>query len=356
MVVSRRAHSLDIVCHEIAARSTGQLSDVLSYEPIVQRPRLQTAQTKNERSRKGDGMATQIYVLGAGTPVPSANRYGTSFVVKVGAEHLMFDCGPAATHKLVKAGLWPTQIDRLFFTHHHSDHNVDYPCLLLSRWDQSVGDVAELEVYGPHPTSQLTQRLIGEDTGAFWDDIRARINHPGSQNVFVNRGGALPRMPPDVQTHDIEPGFALDTDNWSLRTGWAAHAQPWLDSIAYRLETPDGSIVFTGDTRYCEEIIELASGADVLMSMCWDDQSEMDRKKESAYGMMGTLDAATIASKAGVGEIVLVHSHTHLDDPDIQEKAREDMAKLYSGVVKIGEEGLRLTLESRKVTTSSVLF
>ena len=43
----------------------------------------------------------------------------------------MFDCGPAATHKLVKAGLYPTQVDNLFFTHHHFDHNIDYPCFLL---------------------------------------------------------------------------------------------------------------------------------------------------------------------------------------------------------------------------------
>ncbi len=74
----------------------------------------------------------RVYILGAGTPTPTPARFGSSYVVQIGDEYLMFDCGPAATHKLVQAGLRPTQIDYLFFTHHHFDHDVDYPCFLLT--------------------------------------------------------------------------------------------------------------------------------------------------------------------------------------------------------------------------------
>jgi ribonuclease BN (tRNA processing enzyme) len=80
-----------------------------------------------------------IVVLGAGTPTPTPSRWGSAFAARVGGEHIMFDCGPAATWKLVKAGIVPTQVDYLFFTHHHFDHDVDYPCFLLTRWDQSIG-------------------------------------------------------------------------------------------------------------------------------------------------------------------------------------------------------------------------
>ncbi len=82
----------------------------------------------------------RIFILGAGNPVPSVDAFGSSYVIRIGDEHIMFDCGPATTHKLVKAGLRPAQIDYLFFTHHHFDHDVDYPCFLLTRWDQSIGD------------------------------------------------------------------------------------------------------------------------------------------------------------------------------------------------------------------------
>ena len=73
----------------------------------------------------------RVYVLGSGTPTPTPQRFGSSFVAEFGDYQVMIDCGPAATHKLVKAGLWPTNIDHLFFTHHHFDHDIDYPCFLL---------------------------------------------------------------------------------------------------------------------------------------------------------------------------------------------------------------------------------
>ncbi len=90
----------------------------------------------------------KIYLLGTGTPTPTPVRFGSSYVMEVGGEYLMFDCGPAATLKLVQAGLWPTQIDYLFFSHHHFDHDIDYPCFLLCRWDQSIGNEDRLQAYG----------------------------------------------------------------------------------------------------------------------------------------------------------------------------------------------------------------
>ena len=56
----------------------------------------------------------EVFVLGGGTPTPTEFRFGSAHVLRIGDEVLMFDCGPAATHKLVKAGLYPTQVGNLF--------------------------------------------------------------------------------------------------------------------------------------------------------------------------------------------------------------------------------------------------
>ena len=37
----------------------------------------------------------KIYLLGTGTPTPTPTRFGSSHVIEVGGEYLMFDCGPA---------------------------------------------------------------------------------------------------------------------------------------------------------------------------------------------------------------------------------------------------------------------
>ena len=181
----------------------------------------------------------EIFVLGGGTPTPTADRFGSSHVLRIGEELLMFDCGPAATHKLVKAGLFPTQVDNLFFTHHHFDHNIDYPCFLLCRWDQAAGNGQELNVYGPTLTEEITQGIIGED-GVFSPDWKARVGHPLSQQIYVNRGGTLPRTPPNPHAKNVGPGEVASGKGWHVTSALAEHVQPFLDSLAYRVDTPDG--------------------------------------------------------------------------------------------------------------------
>jgi len=216
----------------------------------------------------------EVFVLGGSTPTPTEFRFGSAHALRIGEEVLMFDCGPAAAHKLVKAGLYPTQVDNLFFTHHHFDHNIDYPCFLLCRWDQAPGKGQELNVYGPKLTEEITQKIIGVG-GAFESDWQARVNHPYSQQVFVNRGGTLPRIPPAPKAKDVGVGEVASGKDWQVTAAVAEHCQPYLDSLAYRVDTPEGSVIFTGDTQPCDTVRDLARDAGMMLCMCWDEQSVM---------------------------------------------------------------------------------
>jgi ribonuclease Z len=287
----------------------------------------------------------RVYILGAGTPTPTPTRFGSSYVVEVGGEHLMVDCGPAATHKLVKAGLWPTQVDYLFFTHHHFDHDVDYPCFLLCRWDQSIGNEQPLRVFGPTLTEQLTRRLLDEREGAFAHDWIARVNHPISQQVYVNRGGTLPRKPPSVLARDVGPGLVHSGRDWQVTAAPAEHVQPYLDSLAYRLDSGEGSVVFTGDTQPCQSVVELAHGADAMLCMCWDDQEVMQENGEFR-GQCGTTGAARMAQEAGVKKLVLVHMGPHISRHGPLEKGIGDIRRIYEGEVLYSEELMALDLRS----------
>lgn len=279
---------------------------------------------------------TRVHILGAGTPTPTPERFGSAYVVETGDDKIMFDCGPAATHKLVKAGLFPTQIDHLFFTHHHFDHDADYPCFLLCRWDQSIGNEQTLTVRGPDITHKLTEGLIGEN-GVFAHDWKARVGAPVSQRVFVNRGGTLPRPAPVVDAQDIEAGAIFESDRWLVRSAHAQHVQPFLDSLAYRIECEDGDVVITGDTEPCESVVELARGARALLSMCWDHQSAMDEIGEGP-GQSGTVEAARMARDAEVEKLVLVHRGPGLEGNESEARAREDVAAIYDGEVVFADE------------------
>lgn len=287
----------------------------------------------------------ELVVLGAGTPTPTPERFGSSGLLAIGDERLLFDCGPATTHKLVRAGVSPTAVDRLFFTHHHFDHDVDYPCFLLTRWDQSADRFPDLQVYGPAPTRQLTHRLLDAETGAFAHDWIARVNTPTSQRVYQNRGGTLPRRPPHVDASDIGVGAAVEGDGWRIRTGLARHVQPWLDSLAYRVDGDEGSIVFTGDTEPCDEIVELARGADSLVCMCWDDQAVMAANGELP-AQCGTTGAATMAARAGVRRLIVTHMGPHISGPEPLARGLDEMHGLFDGEIVVATEGLRVPLSA----------
>ena len=285
----------------------------------------------------------QIYFVGCGTPTPTNTRFGTCYVLRFGNQFLMLDCGPAATHKLVKMGLFPTQIDHLFFSHHHFDHNADYPCFLLCRWDQSVGKENPLQVWGPPPTAWVTERLIGPE-GAFNHDWKARVGHPGSQEIFASRDGSLPRPSPKVSVNEIHSGSVITYNQWTITAAKTRHIDPWMQTLAYRFDIDDYSIVFSGDTGPCRSVKELAANADTLLIHCWDHQASM--KKHEAGMITGTLAAAEIAKETGVKNIILAHQGPNLERPGSKESAIADISKIFHGKIIYAEESMILDLHS----------
>ena len=278
----------------------------------------------------------RVTLLGAGVPTPTPRRFGSAYLLDVAGRSLLIDCGPATTYKLTRAGRRTPEISLLLFTHHHFDHNADFPCFVLTRWDQDI-DQTPLRVYGPPPTEELTRRLFEAPDGAWVCDWNARIEHPDSQRVFSNRGGTLPRMPPRIDARDVDATFSLEEAGFSVRAADTVHAQPLLESVAYRIDSDRGSIVFTGDTEPVDSVVDLARGANMLVCMCWDTDTAMEADGFSR-GMTGTPSAALLAAQAGVETLVLTHISPHLDSPSVREDALRDAAAVFDGRIVFSEE------------------
>lgn len=284
----------------------------------------------------------RLFLIGCGTPTPTPQRFGSCFVVQVQNENLMFDCGPASTYKMLQVGLSPIDIGHLFFTHHHYDHNADYPCFLMCRWDHERGDVPRLKVYGPPSTERITQRLIGPQ-GAFVDDWRARVEHPASQEVYAARGGRVPRPEPRFDIEEITSGSQMRTKNCRITAGRAIHLQPMMDCLAYRIDWEGGSLVISGDTGRHSDMEALARDATTLVVNVWDHQENMSPTLLS--GFCGTLDAAGMAQKANVRRLVITHQGPNLCWPGSREKAVADMSAIFKGEIIFGEEFMTLDLD-----------
>ena len=281
-----------------------------------------------------------VTVLLAGTPTPTPTRWGTALLIRSSTTTVLVDAGPGMTRRLVEAGFGPTDVDAVVFTHHHFDHNAGFPGFFLSRWDQGAGRIDELSIYGPPPTIDFVEKLFGAGFGAFWPDLYARMEAPASHAVYVNRGGELPRLPPNPDVCEVQQGDTFAVGDIVFSSGLARHVQPYLDCNAYRIEVGSSSIVYTGDTEPCNEVVELARGADVLVSMCWDEEGTMAANGE-ATGQTGTQGAARMARAAEVGTLVLTHIGPSIS-AGIDEEELASMANTYAGAIHQADEGWTL--------------
>ncbi len=281
-------------------------------------------------------MSLTLTLLGTGTPTPLTYRAGSSYLVTLGDEALLFDCGPMCVHRLLKKGVPPRRITSLFLTHLHYDHCVDYSYLVLNRWDQGAGKIPELDVYGPPPTARMTDRLFGED-GAFGPDLEARTRHPGSEFVYEMRGGKLPRERPEPTVTEVAHGDVVEVEGWRVTVAEVIHTQPQLTCLAYRLDTPDHAIVFGGDTAPIESLTKLSEGADILLHMCHLVNNVVTDPRITSC-CSGHLDAARTARDAGVKILILVHITEQVERPGIRERVLHEAGEIFKGHIIFGED------------------
>ena len=125
---------------------------------------------------------------------------------------------------------------------------MDYARLVLQRWDMGADQIPDLEVYGPPPIARMTELLFGED-GVYGPDIRARIEHQSSIDVFAGaRRHAAARSGPRRACGRSTPATSIEGDGWTVTVGHASHVQPHLECLAFRLDSDEGSVCYSGDS------------------------------------------------------------------------------------------------------------
>ena len=287
----------------------------------------------------------KITLLGTGNPAPSLKRMGPGYMVSVGGDIIVFDHGPGSHHRLLETGTRATDVTHAFFSHLHYDHFIDFPRLLLTRWDHGAAQIPELQVYGPSPIKALIEKLIGPD-GVLGPDIEARTKWDASLHVYRARGGKEPRLPPAPDVTEIGKGDVIETDRWRVEAVEVPHAQPYLTCLALRLDSDSGSMVYTGDTGPSKALEKLAEGCDVLIHMCSHISGSVDNHA-TAVGTSGHLEAARTAAAAGARCLVASHIYNQFDLPGVRERVIAEMARVYDGVIVFGEDLMELSADPK---------
>lgn len=281
----------------------------------------------------------KLTLLGTGSPEAQVRRASSGYLVEVGNETLLLDCGGGVYDRLVLSGRRPSDIDRLFLTHLHTDHMMDYARLVHARWDEGAEN---LLVQGPPPISSISEKLFGRN-GVFATDLTARTESEGSQAVWVARGGKLPRPWPAPKVTEVMPGFSAEGDGWKLTSCEVPHAQPHLICMAFRIDAGDHSIVYSGDSGPCEALEKLAKGADILIHWCY----RLSHETVNAFIAANSpppADTARMAQRAGVKKLILTHFRPHMDADGVHDQVRVEMSGEFDGEALIAEDLMQFNL------------
>lgn len=237
----------------------------------------------------------ELTFTGTGSPRPSLERANSGQVLRIGDQLMLLDCGGGTTRRVLEAGFDATKVEHLFLTHLHSDHTLDYAEFMLGTW--AMGRSA-MRVYGPPGTSRLHDLLL---TQPYESDIEYRLSL-----------GRAPEGMTDIEVNEFEPGVIFNESGLTVTATEVIHS---TYTVAMRFDFAGESLVHSGDTCYCPDLVELARGADVLVhdvcmapSPAFENNPAFPNLYEHLKEHHATpAEAGRTAREAGVRKLVLTH-------------------------------------------------
>jgi len=263
-----------------------------------------------------------VTFLGTGSSIPTLRRNHPAMLLKYKAENILVDCGEGTQRQFRKAGLNPCKVTKILISHWHGDHVLGLPGLLQTL--NMNGYNGELIIYGPRGSKKKFQEMVV----------------PYLPNREMNY---------DIVLKEVGVGIIFDSDDFEIEAAEMNHGCP---ALAYsfivkekkrldkeklkKLKIPNSPLVgelvkgrvveingkkvdgkklmyveparkvsFVMDTAMNVNVVKLVKGADVLVSEATYSKEEQEIAKE--HGHLTSVDAATIAKKAKVKALVLIH-------------------------------------------------
>jgi ribonuclease BN (tRNA processing enzyme) len=250
-----------------------------------------------------------VTILGSGTCVPSLQRGSCSVLMQTGAAHLLFDSGPGTMRRLLEAGTTIFDLNYLCYSHFHPDHSAELvPLIFATKYPDDTRRQSPLKILGGRGLTDLFAGL--KAVYGPWIELAP---------------GLLKFVEFDNTTRDRKKfsGFSIET----------APVEHNPESVAYRITSADGSsVVYSGDTDFSENLIELATDTDLLIC-----ESAMPDSLQ-VKGHLTPSMAGDIATRAGARKLVLTHFYPDCENVDITSECR----KTYSGPLLLAEDLMEL--------------
>ncbi len=250
-----------------------------------------------------------VTIIGSGTCVPSLERSACSVLVETGKSKILLDSGPGTMRRLLETGTSIFDISHIFYSHFHPDHTAELVPFLFA-----------LKCSGAKPKE--IPFVIGAGTG--FSDFFNRL-----RNVY---GDWIELTEALIMEFDNKGSDSAKFPDFIIETLPVDHNP---ESVAYRITgSGNKTVVYSGDTDYCDNLISLSEKADLLIC----ESALPDEMKKD--GHLSPSTAGKIASLANVEKLVLTHFYPECDKVDIEKQCR----KTYNGPLVTAKDLMRIDL------------
>lgn len=273
----------------------------------------------------------KVIFLGTSSGTPTLKRNVSSIaLVFINKNKLwLCDCGESTQQQIQKTFLKLYKLEKIFITHLHGDHLFGLPGLLASRGLIGGKNQNRVQIFGPEgldiylkEIQNITKTYIPYEveikilppnlsTGIIWEDEEymvqyTELNHniktyaysveekKDKSHFLIGKAQRL-NIPYGPIYRTLKEGKTIELSNGRIFQG-----KNFLSKVR-----KGRKIVFSGDTTYCENLVHLSKGADLLIHEATFSQLEEDIAKR--YFHSTTIIAAKVAKKAQVKQLILTH-------------------------------------------------
>jgi ribonuclease Z len=264
---------------------------------------------------------------------PRVNQAMNSVFIEVGTgQSFVFDCGSGVITKYTAMGIPSSRMTRVFITHLHGDHMSDLVALYC--FGPAHDRKTPLHIYGP--SGPVLQGRVFNDQGtkAFCKNLQALCKWHTEAFSFLSTGLTNGEDGYQVVPHELPyktVGGEAYRDGDVLITHFpVAHDRD--GSIGYKLEWNGMKVVFSGDTKPVQWILDEGRGVDVLIhemalspNVWVEHQAGLypgDPNYQAALAMMQEVQDNSHTPEEALGEIlaatrprlgVITHCHFNQD-------------------------------------------
>ncbi|MEM6723558.1 MAG: MBL fold metallo-hydrolase, partial [Bacteroidota bacterium] len=296
-----------------------------------------------------DSTSIVLLTVGTGTPFPG-DRLPSCNAVFVNGHFFIFDIGPGTVAGLEKLNLPLDRVDGIFLTHWHSDHFMDLPYAINRTWQ--MGRTSDLTVYGPEGLDSIMQ---GVDAFLYLEN-QYRVDHHGPEIMDPAYQSAKTVL---ITAPEKGSQVIYQQDGIKITAFGVCH-EPVRPAYGFRIEYQEKVLVLSGDTKKCDQVIQFAQDADLLLheAMAVDIISRISElQHEAGNDRMAHItedilnyhtspaEAATVAAKAQVKALVLNHLAPPPDNALLRQQFTKGLSKIYAGPITLACDGDQFTIE-----------